>query len=203
MAEPTQGKTAPSPSRASWVLPLCLMIVTASALVVGYLLVVKTGSGPVEVDGPPHIAELDGAPGLLWATDFQAALARGHRDKKLIILAFEALSDTNGGLNHHKFFSRPAVQAELRRYVRVVLYVDIVPRKFYATPPGEEQREKDAEANRKYQTQRFYTAQTPWYAVLRPTPDGDFEIVGTYNKGLIQDEEQFIAFLRAPAKLGK
>ncbi len=87
-------------------------------------------------------------------------------------------------------FSKPAIQDLFRRYVLVRLYTDRVPPAY--------QSESNADENRQLLQEKFGTAQSPFYVLLRPTSDGQFEIVNHYDEGKINNVEGFARFLKEP-----
>lgn len=81
-------------------------------------------------------------------------------------------------------FPRPAVAAELRKFVLVELWLD------RESTPELAARSK---RSREYEEKKFDTTARPFYAVLEP--DGD-TVVKTFA-GSTPDEAEFLAFLRS------
>jgi hypothetical protein len=186
------------------------MIGTSVLLITAYWLVYTVRERPrVMYESVPDLPSTDSKykpafveAGLTWTADLNAALAWATKCKRLIFLEIDGVTDTNGALNHNLAFRNPAVQMELRRYVRVILYIDWVPAGWYKHPPSQEERDADAEVNRRFQCQQFKTAETPLYVILEPTSGDGFEVVATRG-GIIRDVQGFAAFLRDPVSVAK
>lgn len=70
------------------------------------------------------------------------------------------------------------------------LYTDAVPPHFQPTTSAAE--------NRKLLQERFGTAQLPTYVIVKPTGNGQYDEVGRYEEGKINNVEAFLEFLRKP-----
>ncbi|MGE0245987.1 MAG: protein-disulfide reductase DsbD family protein [Pyrinomonadaceae bacterium] len=115
---------------------------------------------------------------LTWITnDLEAAVARSKAENKRIFVDFTGYTCTNCRWMEANMFPKPAVRAELEKYVRVRLYTD-----------GEGE---PYEGFQKMQEQRFGTVALPLYALITPSN----EVVATFE-GLTRNEDEFLAFLR-------
>jgi thioredoxin-related protein len=138
------------------------------------------------------------AEGLEWSGDLASALAVAAKEKKLVFIDFTGVTCTNCKINEKNVFSKDDVKAQFSRYVRVQLYTDQIPAKFYTKEPGEEQRDKDAEVNQAFQEANFGGAQLPLYVIVKPTENGAFEKVAIYDEGRIAKIDKFVEFLKKP-----
>ncbi|HZZ81976.1 MAG TPA: hypothetical protein VFE62_25985 [Gemmataceae bacterium] len=135
--------------------------------------------------------------GLLWTGDLNAGLACARKHDRRVFLAIHAVADTNARYNELTAFREPRVRTAMKRYLLVMLHVDWVPPAFLLTPTHGELR-KVGEANLKFEQVRFGTLQEPLYAVLQPTGDGDFHVVGIHDQVCLRDTERFESFLHYP-----
>lgn len=123
------------------------------------------GSGPMSTE-------------LSWITnDYDAAIKQAKSENKKIFIDFTGYTCTNCRWMEANMFPKPAVRAELEKFVRVRLYTD-----------GEGE---PYEGFQKMQEQRFGTVALPLYAIMNPTD----EIAGRFE-GLTRDENEFVAFLK-------
>ena len=79
--------------------------------------------GPVNglLPAPHHGKELAGEE---WSEDYDEAVAEARHEAKLLFIDFTGYTCTNCKLMEHKVLSKPAVIAELKKFVRVRLYTD-------------------------------------------------------------------------------
>jgi thiol:disulfide interchange protein DsbD len=127
---------------------------------------------------------------LVWEHDLSKALSRASQEKKLVFLDFTGTACTNCKLNEGDAFRRPEVKEAFARHVLLKLYTDTV-------PAGIDQNPNAAEAVQ-LRNQTFQSGALPLYALLRPTENGKFEIVGRFgddDNGLIEDVPAFVKFL--------
>jgi hypothetical protein len=87
-------------------------------------------------------------------------------------------------------FSKPAINELLNQYTRVELFTDVVPQHYQPTTTAKE--------NRDLQRDEFKTAQLPLYVILKPLPQGRYQLVARYDVGRISDVDGFAGFLRNP-----
>jgi thiol:disulfide interchange protein DsbD len=142
-------------------------------------------SGPVV--GPPGAPTSDR---LAWGGDLKDALRRGETEKKLVFLDFTATTCTNCKYNERNVFIKPEVKNLLSRYVLVHLYTDNVPSEYHSTTTGAQ--------NHDFQTTQFRDDTLPLYAIVRPTDNGGYEVVGEYKEGKINNVAGFTQFLHDP-----
>jgi thiol:disulfide interchange protein DsbD len=115
---------------------------------------------------------------LSWITnDYQAALTQAKAENKQIFVDFTGYTCTNCRWMEANMFPKPAIRAELDKFVRVRLFTD-----------GEGE---PYEGFQKMQEQRFGTVALPLYAIVAPTD----QITATFE-GLTRNEEEFVNFLR-------
>jgi len=144
----------------------------------------NAGLKPVEIDG------------LSWHADLAAALAEAEKAKSLVFIDCTGVTCINCKINEKDVFSKDEVKAAFKPFVRVQLYSDEIPAKFYGKAPDDDVREDHAAINRRFQKAVFKTEQLPLYAVVKPLGDGKFDVVGTYNEGKINHIDKFIEFLK-------
>jgi hypothetical protein len=136
--------------------------------------------------------------GLYWTADLDAAIRCAHKNNRQVLVASEGITDVNCLVNKRTLFRDKAIQANLRRYVLVVHYLDFVPPEYYRNPPEIPQSREDALANAEWQRKTLGTEQEPLYTVLQPTTDATYRVVGLYDEGRISDGSAFYRFLRNP-----
>lgn len=159
------------------------LVAVAAGIVFGVWLATGLGGrrlGELEAFLPP--ADLAGggvnSSELSWiVNDYSGALAEGRRQNRPILVDFTGYTCTNCRWMEANMFPRPAVKAELDRFVRVRLYTD---------GRGEMYRQfQDMERR------LFGTVALPYYAVFRP----DGQPVVAFG-GLTRNAEEFTAFLK-------
>jgi thioredoxin-related protein len=136
--------------------------------------------------------------GVTWSADLAAALEEARKDKKLVFIDFTGESCINCRVNEKKIFVQPEVKDLFKQYVRVQIYTDKIPADYYVSAPDEDNREKDAEPNLKFEKAVFKSEQLPLYVIVKPADGGQFEIVDKYDEGRISKADQFIKFLKTP-----
>ena len=115
---------------------------------------------------------------LTWITnDINAAVAASQAENTNMFVDFTGYTCTNCRWMEANMFTKPAVKAELAKFVRSRLYTD-----------GEGE---PYEGYQKMQEQRFGTVALPLYAIITPTG----RIIATFE-GLTRSEEEFMAFLQ-------
>src|SRR5689334_8271812 len=85
-------------------------------------------------------------------------------------------------------FSKPLIKDLLSRYTLVQLYTDRVPPQFEPTTSADE--------NRRFQAEKFGTAQLPLYVIVKPLQAGQYTETGRYDEGKINNISAFAEFLR-------
>jgi thiol:disulfide interchange protein DsbD len=154
--------------------------IAVAILLGGWLASGLTGRrlGELEAFLPP--ADLKGANGgeLAWIlNDYEAGLAQARQQNRPMLIDFTGYTCTNCRWMEANMFTRPEIERELARYVRLRLYTD-----------------GQGETYRRYQRLEeslFGTVALPYYAVF--SPDGR-PVVGF--GGLTRDPDQYLAFLR-------
>ncbi|MGD9561262.1 MAG: protein-disulfide reductase DsbD family protein [Pyrinomonadaceae bacterium] len=115
---------------------------------------------------------------LTWITnDYQAAVKQAQAENKRIFVDFTGYTCTNCRWMEANMFPKPAVRAELEKFVRVRLYTD-----------GEGE---PYEGFQKMQEQRFGTVALPLYAIITSSD----QVMATFE-GLTRSEDEFVSFLK-------
>jgi thiol:disulfide interchange protein DsbD len=115
---------------------------------------------------------------LTWITnDYQAALMQAKAENKQIFVDFTGYTCTNCRWMEANMFPKPAIRAELDKFVRVRLFTD-----------GEGE---PYEGFQLMQEERFGTVALPLYAILTPQD----QITAKFE-GLTRSEDEFVGFLR-------
>ncbi|MFT3879005.1 MAG: cytochrome c biogenesis protein CcdA [Gemmatales bacterium] len=136
---------------------------------------------------------------LKWHGFLKDALADAKANKRRIFIDFTGINCTNCTKNERAIFSKNDIRAEFQKYTLLKLYTDVVPFEFYptdkldATTPVEQ--EKDGEANRLFEKNRFNTTELPFYVIVEPDGD-DFKIIARNSVGLIRDKDEFLKYLK-------
>jgi len=134
--------------------------------------------GELEAFLPPaDLAHMSGSE-LAWVVnDYDAGLATAKKNGQPMLIDFTGYTCTNCRWMEANMFTKPEVERELARYVRVRLYTD---------RPGE-----PYEGYQKMERDLFGTVALPYYAVF--SPDG--KPVVAFG-GLTRDPAEYINFLR-------
>lgn len=115
---------------------------------------------------------------LSWITnDLQVAMKQAQTENKKVFIDFTGYTCTNCRWMEANMFPKPAVRAELEKFVRVRLYTD-----------GEGE---PYEGFQRMQEQRFGTVALPLYALITPSN----QVTATFE-GLTRDENEFVSFLK-------
>jgi thiol:disulfide interchange protein DsbD len=115
---------------------------------------------------------------LPWTlNDYDRALSQARSENKLVIVDFTGYTCTNCRWMEANIFPRPAVRAELAKFVRLRLYTD---------GQGE-----PYESQQQLEQDMFGTVALPFYAIL----DGTGKPVATFP-GLTRNENEFVDFLK-------
>jgi thiol:disulfide interchange protein len=148
----------------------------------------------------PDEAESD----LPWIGSLADGLKKARAERKFVFVDFTGKTCTNCKLNEQNVFTQATVKDLLKRYTLVQLYTDVVPRWLY--PPaaraqlgsGAGKQREDAQANLRFQREKFDTEQLPLYLILEPLADGKYREVARYDEGKINSDAAFIQFLEGP-----
>lgn len=171
----------------------------AFALMAGWTLSVSAGEKAKPLPTNPNLKPVT-VDDLAWSGDLAAALEQARKEKKLVFIDFTGITCVNCKVNEKTVFIKPEVKDLFKQFVRVQLYTDSVPEKFYKDAPASDNRDKDAETNQNFQRKTFGNEQLPLYVIVKPIEDGGFETIGTYTEGRIRQIEKFIGFLKKPLK---
>jgi thiol:disulfide interchange protein DsbD len=138
---------------------------------------------------------------LSWSQDYAEAWARAKREKKLIFIDFTGTNCVNCRKNEFRVFPKADVHDQLKNYVLVRLYTDVVQREGLSA----EQAAAEAARNAEWQRQTFGNASNPYYAVLRPDLTAPMEQDGKLTgavlaeyAGTITDRPGFVQLLKGP-----
>jgi hypothetical protein len=186
-----------------WWALACVVLACGVFLGKRYIPWVRVGPRVGTAWNPEYVreAEFPEMPGLKWTADLDHALDRAQREHKLVLVEVASLADTNGEVVHHKVFPRREVTAELKPYILVMLYTDVISARLYRTPPSNTMREQEGQVNWDWIGQTFQTAQTPYYAILKPKRPGRFRTVAVYDVYPHLDWQKFAAWLNEYAPL--
>jgi thiol:disulfide interchange protein len=133
-----------------------------------------------------------------WHMEYKDAYDDAIKNNKLIFIDFTGVNCTNCRDNESNVFPLPDVAGELKKMVKVSLYVDIVPNPKLSSAQASEQ----AASNKKWQDV-LADASLPTYLVFRPAADAPFDSNGvpkgtilSATNGKIFDVPAFVAALR-------
>lgn len=112
---------------------------------------------------------------------YEEALARAKAENKLVFLNFTGYACTNCHWMKANMFTRPEIAAELSSFILVELYTDGA--------------DEASARNQELQQAKFSTIAIPYYAIV----DADQKVLATFG-GLTRNSQEFLAFLRAPAR---
>jgi thioredoxin-related protein len=121
---------------------------------------------PLDTESDQPGSQLAGQSKLQWYLDYDKARAEALKENKLLLIDFTGVNCQNCRANERGVFPQPAVKEELSKFVRVQLYVDIVPKQ------GLSRGEAEAEANRNsnWQANTFADGTLPFYVMFKPDP---------------------------------
>lgn len=137
-----------------------------------------------------------------WLED---ALAAAKDKGKRVLIDFTGETCTNCKYNEENIFTRPDIRKLLAQYEIAQLYTDIIPRRFYIgereLTDGVSQQTSDAEANLKFQREKFNDEQLPLYVIVEPAENGQgWREIARYKEGKINNIQAFIDFLTQHAE---
>jgi thiol:disulfide interchange protein len=137
-----------------------------------------------------------------YGTDLAAALDKSRKEAeksgkpaKPVFVDFTGTICTNCRYNENNVFPKPRVRESMSKFELVQLYADEVPAERYTTPPDDDARNDEGQANRAFQQSAFGTVQLPLYVALQPRPGGKVRVLGVYAEGKINDVPAFERFL--------
>jgi len=136
---------------------------------------------------------------LPWSGNLRASIEAARERGETVFVDFTGETCTNCKLNERNVFPKPEVKALLKKLRLVQFYTDEVPENFYEWPPGLDKQDLDAKKNLDFQKAVFGDEKLPLYALLRPEagpPGSPVQIVGVYGEGKINNDDQFIEFLK-------
>jgi thiol:disulfide interchange protein DsbD len=153
---------------------------------------------PLDTEQGGAEGQLAGQQKLQWYLDYEQARTEALKENKLLFIDFTGVNCQNCRANELGVFPQPAVREELKKFVRVQLYTDIVPRQ------GLSKSEAEAEAKRNsvWQAKTFDDGATPLYVIFRPDQttleeDGKLKGVELGRKaGYISDVSAFVDLLK-------
>jgi thiol:disulfide interchange protein DsbD len=143
--------------------------------------------------------QTSGSQKLAWYLDYDQARAEALKENKLLFIDFTGVNCQNCRANELGVFPQPAVKEELKKFVRVQLYTDIVPR------PGMSKADAESEAKRNstWQAATFVDGSTPLYVIFKPD-GGALEKDGKLHgvelgrtAGFIDDVPAFLNMLKS------
>lgn len=123
--------------------------------------------------------------GVPWGWSYEAALERSKAENKPVLIDFTGVYCTNCRQMEQAVMPRPEVVSQLRQFVTVQLYTDIVPIKSLSV----EDREQLATANQLLEADLVKETTNPFYVVLDPSG----EVLATL--GGYREPSVFVKFL--------
>jgi thiol:disulfide interchange protein DsbD len=118
--------------------------------------------------------------GLVWMKNqYREALARAHREGKLVLVNFTGYACTNCHWMKANMFTRPEIAAAMKNFVLLELYTDGT--------------DAESEANQQVELARFHTVAIPYYAIVDP----DEKVLAEFP-GSTGDSAEYLAFLNKP-----
>ncbi len=135
---------------------------------------------------------------LAWHLDYDKARAEALKENKLLFIDFTGVNCQNCRANEIGVFPRPAVQEELKKFVRVQLYTDIVPKQGLSKNAAE----VEAKRNSEWQAETFKNGATPLYVIFKPDrtaleEEGKLKGVELGRQaGYIEDVAAFVDWLK-------
>lgn len=141
-----------------------------------------------------------GSDELTWSGDLRRSLDDARARGGFVFVDFTGVTCSNCRLNENNIFTLAEVKEQLARYTRVQLYTDTIPANLYDGPVTFEKQNADAEANYKFQEDRFSTIQLPLYVILKPETNGKVTVVKVYDENAINNVGNFLKFLQDPLK---
>lgn len=140
---------------------------------------------------------------IAWNQNYQEAWKEAVEKKKLIFIDFTGLNCQNCRFNEENVFTRKDVQDELKKYVLMQLYTDVVPDSKLTKAQAEELAERYAEWRQKLAG----TLANPTYVIIEPKGQEPVNESGVLNgkvfdfrAGQIFGNQipDFLQFLRKP-----
>jgi hypothetical protein len=95
-------------------------------------------------------------------------------------------------LNESRVFSQPQVEEQFKKFVTVRLHTPPVPQGVNQVPDGEGARD--------FRDEKFKNYALPYYVVVR-VKGKTLTRVGYYDKGVINDPNEFVRFLQDTEKV--
>jgi thiol:disulfide interchange protein DsbD len=140
-------------------------------------------------------------PASEFGTDLPAAMRQARAAGRPVFIDFTGVRCTNCRYNENNVFPKPQVWSQMEQYERVQLYTDEVPARVFTTPPSDDDRRREAEANGEFKFKVFEDVSLPQYVVLVPRANGRW-VARAYPEGKINDPAAFAAFLQDGLKAG-
>ena len=119
---------------------------------------------PLDTEQASPGGEIAGRQKLQWFLDYEQARAEALKENKLLFIDFTGVNCQNCRANEVGVFPQPAVQEELKKFVRVQLYTDIVPKQGLS----KDEAETEAKRNSTWQAATFEDGATPLYVIFKP-----------------------------------
>lgn len=147
---------------------------------------------------------------LAWSGNLKKALDEARADAQktgkpsLVFVDFTGETCTNCKINENNVFTKPDIRDLFKRYRLVQMYTDKVPDEFYSSQlragfgSSTSRQQEDAKTNLWFQKAAFNTEQLPLYVILDAKPDGKVAVLGTYEEGKINNDAEFVQFLKKP-----
>jgi thiol:disulfide interchange protein DsbD len=153
---------------------------------------------PLDTEQGGAEGQFAGQQKLQWYLDYEQARAEAVKENKLLFIDFTGVNCQNCRANELGVFPQPAVREELKKFVRVQLYTDIVPRQGLS----EGEAKAEAKRNSTWQAKTFDDSATPLYVIFKPdrtTLEEDGKLKGVElgrRAGYISDVSAFVDLLK-------
>jgi hypothetical protein len=134
---------------------------------------------------------------LYWHLDYEDAWKDAIKSDKPIFIFVTAVTDTNARYCELRVFDLQEVQAELKKYVRVKLYIDRVP----DAKLSREESQRGAERNQQWSQAILNDPTEPACVLYKPAVDAPFENgvpkgrILAKHLGIIREVSEFVRLL--------
>jgi thioredoxin-related protein len=153
---------------------------------------------PLDTEAGVAEGQTAGHPKLSWYLDYDKAREEALKENKLLFIDFTGVNCQNCRANEIGVFPQPPVQEELKKFVRVQLYTDVVPKQGLS----KDEAEAEAKRNSQWQAATFGDTATPMYVVFKPDlaaleENGKLKGVALgRTAGYINDVSSFVSILK-------
>ena len=116
--------------------------------------------------------------GVIWGMSYEAALAQGRREHKLVLIDFTGVNCSNCRQMERSVMPRPEVVERMKDFITIQLHTDFVPIASITQDQRDELGAKNSDLEQKLTGERTM----PSYVILDPSNDGEkvIKVVGGY-----------------------